>query len=126
MAFLQVKFTIFFLFFSYAIWSKCWSFPDLSIAKELKIRGMKSADVILAVGLPIVWVSNQREEFKKYLMQKETAEFLYKDISYRIHIKDVRIYPQGFAAVASNLTGFEGINILADIGNGTMNTLFYQ
>lgn len=95
-----------------------------AIAKELKIRGMKSADVILAVGLPIVWVSNQREEFKKYLMQKENVEFLYKDICYRIHIKDVRIYPQGFAAVASNLTGFDGINILADIGNGTMNTLF--
>ena len=93
-------------------------------AKELKCRGLRKADVILAVGLPIVWVSNQREAFKNYLLQESDVCFRYKGIDYQIHISDVRVYPQGFAAVAANLAEYDGVNILADIGNGTMNTLY--
>lgn len=93
-------------------------------AKELKCRGLCKADVILAVGLPIVWVSNQREAFKNYLLQERDVSFRYKGLDYQIHISDVRVYPQGFAAVAANLAEYDGINILADIGNGTMNTLY--
>lgn len=93
-------------------------------AKELKCRGLRKADVILAVGLPIVWVSNQREAFKNYLLQERDVSFRYKGLDYQIHISDVRVYPQGFAAVAANLAEYDGINILADIGNGTMNTLY--
>lgn len=93
-------------------------------AKELKCRGLRKADVILAVGLPIVWVSNQREAFKNYLLQERDVCFRYKGLDYQIHISDVRVYPQGFAAVAANLAEYDGVNILADIGNGTMNTLY--
>ena len=93
-------------------------------AKELKCRGLRKADVILAVGLPIVWVSNQREAFKNYLLQERDVSFRYKGLDYQIHISDVRVYPQGFAAVAANLAEYDGVNILADIGNGTMNTLY--
>lgn len=34
------------------------------------------------------------------------------------------IYPQGFAAVAERLGEFKGVNMLCDIGNGTMNLLW--
>lgn len=95
-----------------------------AVAKELKARGLREADIILAAGLPIMWVSNQKEDFRKYLLQKEEVDFKYRDIPYHIHFAEVRVYPQGFAAVAHNLSGYDGINVLADIGNGTMNTLY--
>ena len=34
------------------------------------------------------------------------------------------IFPQGFAAVADHLRDFRGVNMLADIGNGTMNVMY--
>ena len=34
------------------------------------------------------------------------------------------IYPQGFAAAFYRLQDFKGINMLADIGNGTMNIMY--
>lgn len=95
-----------------------------AVAKELKARGQREADIILAAGLPIMWVSSQKEDFRRYLLQNEEADFRYRDIPYHIRFSDVRVYPQGFAAVAHNLSEYDGINVLADIGNGTMNTLY--
>ena len=34
------------------------------------------------------------------------------------------MFPQGFAAVADRLADFKGVNMLCDIGNGTMNIMF--
>ena len=34
------------------------------------------------------------------------------------------MFPQGFAAVADRLSDFKGVNMLCDIGNGTMNIMF--
>lgn len=34
------------------------------------------------------------------------------------------VFPQGFAAVADKLSAFKGINMLCDIGNGTMNVMY--
>ena len=36
----------------------------------------------------------------------------------------IRIYPQGYAAIASSAGSMKGVNLIADIGNGTMNVLF--
>ena len=43
----------------------------------------------------------------------------------RSHVEftGAEILPQGFAAVAEKLKDFEGINLLADIGHGTMNVV---
>ena len=41
-----------------------------AIAKELNIRHLTSAKVHIAAGLPLTWVSEQKETFKAYLMQK--------------------------------------------------------
>ena len=38
-----------------------------AIARELNIVKLYSADVFIAAGLPLTWVSEQKEEFKKYL-----------------------------------------------------------
>ena len=94
-----------------------------AVAKELEFRGMTSADVILAVGLPLYWVSEQKEDFKKYLLKNEEVDYKFCGKEYHIRICDVEVYPQGFAGIAADINNYDGVNMLADIGNGTMNTL---
>ncbi len=95
-----------------------------AIAKELEQSGVTDADVIIAAGLPLTWMSGQKEAFRKYLMRSEEVSFVYNRVDYNIRIDDVRIYPQGYAAVANIAPAMKGLNIIADIGNGTMNTLY--
>ena len=94
------------------------------IAKELEARGLTEARIHLAVGLPLKWVQAQRESFKKYLTRERYVFLKYKKVSYLIEIVDCTVMPQGYAAVAENLRDFKGMNLLVDIGNGTMNVMY--
>ena len=95
-----------------------------AIAKELETRGLTEARIHLAVGLPLKWVQAQRESFKKYLTRERYVSLKYKKVSYLIEIVDCTVMPQGYAAVAENLKDFKGMNLLVDIGNGTMNVMY--
>lgn len=95
-----------------------------AIAKELKAANVTEAHIVIAAGLPLTWTSGQKAEFKAYLSKNTEVEFTYKKNAYRIYIDDVRIYPQGYAAIASFASTIKGVNLIADIGNGTMNTLY--
>lgn len=95
-----------------------------AIARELNIRKITSAKVHLAAGLPLTWVSEQKEDFKQYLLQNETAAFSFRAVDYHITFTDADIFPQGFSAIAARLHEFTGTNMLADIGNGTMNIMY--
>lgn len=94
-----------------------------AIARELRRERITDATVFIAAGLPLTWVSKQKEEFKKYLLQHSEVSFTFRNTEYRIKIVGADIYPQGFAAVAEMLGDFNGVNMLCDIGNGTMNLL---
>lgn len=94
-----------------------------AIARELHLQNRTSARVHLAVGLPLTWVSEQRDDFKAYLLQNEVVDFTYKGTDYHVEFAGVSVYPQGFAAVAGGLGRFKGRNMLCDIGNGTMNVM---
>ncbi len=95
-----------------------------AIAEELSFQGITSAYVHIAAGLPLTWLGSQAKDFKAYLLQNNTVDFVYKDKSYHINIVGADIFPQGFAAIAKSLFMFKGTNILADIGNGTMNIMY--
>ena len=95
-----------------------------AIACELDLRGVYSAHVRLAAGLPLTWVGRQKESFKQYLLQNERADFSFRGTEYRVTFTGADIFPQGFAAIAETLHGFRGVNMLADIGNGTMNIMY--
>lgn len=95
-----------------------------AIARELNIAKIYSADVLIAAGLPLTWVSEQREEFKRYLLKNETVDFNFKGKDYHIRIVGADVYPQGFAAIVNHLSDFSGVNMLCDIGNGTMNVMY--
>lgn len=95
-----------------------------AIAKELKAENLTEAHIVIAAGLPLTWTSGQKADFKEYLMKNAEVEFSYKKADYHLYIDDVRIYPQGYAAIAGFATTLKGVNLIADIGNGTMNTLY--
>ncbi|MBQ2899613.1 MAG: ParM/StbA family protein [Oscillospiraceae bacterium] len=95
-----------------------------AIAKELSKNEITDAEIIIAAGLPLTWFGAQKEEFKKYLMKKPEVNFIFRGTEYHITISDIRVYPQGYAAVVENIGYLCGFNMVADIGNGTMN-IFY-
>ena len=92
------------------------------LAEELKFRGLHEANVILVVGLPLAWMKSQGANFKRYLIKEQELHFEFRKERYHVHLCGVEIFPQGFAAVV-NLGAMLGMNMLADIGNGTMNVM---
>ena len=94
-----------------------------AIARELWRERITEADVYIAAGLPLTWVSEQKAEFKNYLLQNSEVVFTFREVEYRINIVGAEVYPQGFAAIVNNLPSFTGVTMLCDIGNGTMNLL---
>ena len=95
-----------------------------AIARELDGKGMNRAKVHIAAGLPLTWVATQKEDFQKYLLQNETVDFIFRNKEYHVEFAGADIYPQGFAAAFYRLQDFKGINMLVDIGNGTMNIMY--
>ena len=58
------------------------------------------------------------------LLQNKAVDFSFRNVSYHVEIVGVDVFPQGFAAVADRLSDFRGVNMICDIGNGTMNIMF--
>lgn len=98
-------------------------FTLMGIARELNTEGITDADVYLAVGLPLTWVNRQRESFRQYMMQRESVSFQYEDKQYSVRIIGCSVFPQGYAAVVPYLNDMIGLNMLSDIGNGTVNIM---
>lgn len=101
-----------------------------AVAMELSAWHMTSADVHLASGLPLTWVSRQRESYRAYLLKKAQVDFRFNKVTYHIHFVGCSVYPQGYAAIVRQLSenkdSFSGASMLADIGNGTMNLLYLR
>lgn len=96
----------------------------MAIARELNVYGIREADVHLAAGLPLTWIRRQREEFRNYLLKNREVTYRFNGKEYRIRLVGCSLYPQGYPAIVSRLKDFKGTNLLADIGNGTMNILY--
>ena len=99
-------------------------FTLMAIARELSQQGITEADVHIAAGLPLTWVKTQREDFRRYLMRNSHVEYVFRGKQYKIHIVGCSVFPQGYTAVINNLPEMTGVNMLADIGNGTMNIMY--
>ena len=94
-----------------------------AIARELYRERITSAKVFIAAGLPLTWVTQQKQEFIHYLLQNQSVDFTFRKTNYHIEIVGADVFPQGFAAIAERLSDFKGTTMLCDIGNGTMNLL---
>lgn len=98
----------------------------MAVARELQRVGEYSAKVYLATGLPLTWVRAQRDRFRAYLMRNKAVDFRYNNHDFHIDFVGCSVYPQGYPAIVERIGEFKGTNILADIGNGTMNILYIQ
>jgi len=97
-----------------------------AIARELNNAGMTAADVHIAAGVPLKWVRNQRESFREYLMQNESVQFVFRDKEYNIRFIGCSIFPQCYPAILDKLKIMDDVNMVADIGNGTMNIMYIR
>ena len=95
-----------------------------AVARELYARNLESASVYLAAGLPLTWVSEQKDEFKAYLLREPHVDFVFKKRTFHVDFVGADILPQGFAAVTNQMGEFRGVNMICDIGNGTMNVMY--
>ena len=95
-----------------------------AIAKELSTESITEANIYIAAGLPLTWTSGQKADFAAYLSKNKEVEFTFRNVNYHIRICDVKIYPQGYSAVVPIKSTLKGLSMVADIGNGTMNTLY--
>ena len=96
----------------------------VAIAKELRDENLTEATVHIAAGLPLTWTAGQKESFRAYLTKREEVNFTYMHTEYNIRIVGASIYPQGYAAITEFASAMDGVNMIADIGNGTMNILY--
>ena len=96
----------------------------MAIARELNVFSIREADVHLAAGLPLTWIRNQREDFRSYLLQNPEVHYRFNSKEYHLRFVGCSLYPQGYPAIVNRLGDFKGTNLLADIGNGTMNILY--
>ena len=94
-----------------------------AIARELSRKGVTRAKMLLAAGLPLTWIVSQQKAYREYLLRNKEVAFTFCGREYHIEIADAMIFPQGYAAIADRLGEFKGVNIVADIGNGTVNLL---
>ncbi len=97
-----------------------------AIALEMNDYRLNEANVHIAAGLPLKWVSQQKKTFSDYLLRVPDVRFTFNKKNYHIRITGVSIFPQGFAAIQDRTAIMRGMTVLCDIGNGTMNILFMK
>ena len=101
----------------------------VSIAKELALLHITTANVHIAAGLPLTWVSRQKEDYRAYMLRNRHVDYKLNHTEYHIDVVGCSVFPQGYAATVPLLgqsetaACFSGQTYLADIGNGTMNIM---
>ena len=71
-----------------------------AVAKELNRRGMRNANVLLSVGLPLTRFGAEKQDFIDYLSRNKEVIFRFDSEQYRMNIARVSVFPQCYAAVA--------------------------
>lgn len=98
-----------------------------AMAKELAKRELPSlAEVRIAAGLPLTNYGKEKNRFRAYLLSgPQPVQFQYEGRPYEIHIKDVALFPQVYAALSlrMDLLKNEPSVIVADIGGWTVDVM---
>ena len=64
-------------------------------------RGKGQQKLFLQPGLPLTGFGREKQKFKEYLFRKEQPIcFFYEGERYEIQIEDVKLFPQGYSALA--------------------------
>lgn len=73
-----------------------------AIAREIQHRNAKTeCSVTIAAGLPLTSFGRDKKAFREYLFRSgQAVRFRYEGIFYRITIENVKLFPQGYSALA--------------------------
>ena len=96
-----------------------------SVCKEMKFRGLKQANVILAVGLPFSRFGIERKTFHDYLKREGLIQVSLDGEDYEIGINEVFVYPQCYAAIANRIGSMEAETLVVDIGSKTVDVIHF-
>ena len=98
-----------------------------AIAKEIQQRGEKrECAVNLGAGLPLAGFGREKKAFREYLLRSsQPVSFKFEGISYQVTIQDVRLFPQGYSAIAVHpeLIRGEPSMLLMDVGGWTVDLM---
>lgn len=73
-----------------------------ALAQEIEYcRAERKGKIILAAGLPLAGFGREKTAFRQYLFRKEQPLcFRYENEAYELTIEDVKLFPQGYSALA--------------------------
>lgn len=98
-----------------------------ALAQEIRYRGGSPKEkIVLAAGLPLANFGREKQNFRQYLFRKEQPLcFQYEDIRYELQIEDVKLFPQGYSALALHPEYIkdEPSVLLVDIGGWTVDLM---
>lgn len=98
-----------------------------AIAREIKQRGENTeCSVTLAAGLPLAGFGREKKFFREYLLHSsQPVCFKFEGVPYKITIEDVKLFPQGYSAIAIHpeLIQNEPSVLLMDIGGWTVDLM---
>ncbi len=97
-----------------------------AIAKELEYRNAeRTATVLLAAGLPLTSFGRDKKKFREYLLRDgRPVLFRYEGNEYAVTISDVKLFPQGYAAVLTQSGLLDEPSVIgADIGGWTVDLM---
>ena len=98
-----------------------------AIAREIKQRGGKTeCSVNIAAGLPLAGFGREKKSFREYLLRSpQPVGYRFEGIPYKVTIEDVKLFPQGYSAIALHpeLIQNEPSVLLMDIGGWTVDLM---
>lgn len=94
-----------------------------SMAKELKRRGMRNANVLLSVGLPLTRFGVEKQDFIKYLLRDREIDFKFERERYHVNVARVSVFPQCYAAVVDRIKSMPEKVVVVDIGSWTIDIM---
>ena len=90
-----------------------------AIARELRRARLTTAKVFIAAGLPLTWVTRQKQAFIEYLLQHKTVDYSFRKEDYHIEIVGADEAPVMEQITAEEM-GCEGnVPTLPELQNGT-------
>ncbi|SKA60972.1 plasmid segregation protein ParM [Eubacterium uniforme] len=99
-----------------------------ALARELKKERMaKASNVVLCVGLPYSFFTEQKDKFKKYLLKNRHLDFKFEGKRYLVDVKEVKVFPQGFPAIAEKFGDYLSDKIsIVDFGSRTIDVITFN
>ena len=98
-----------------------------AIAKEIRYRGEEPrCSVTIGAGLPLTGFGREKKAFREYLLSSsQPVCFRFEGVPYEVTIEDVKLFPQGYSAIAMHpeLIRGEPSILLMDIGGWTVDLM---